>query len=353
MPAPLKKMSAIESPETRRAREGRLELMQRLTDFVMKHDVALTGPNLAAAVAGLSGSNAELARAFATREISGERITQDWLDQVARTHTRVDERTSALEKMMDRMEASLLRFARTAETAQHETSEHRGAIDAQIVKISEHAHTASPRAEIDRLIELSRSMLGRIVQVETAMQKSQAETAELRASLAEARSEADVDHLTRLPNRRAFERELERVAQLVEASGEKLSVAFCDVDHFKAINDTHGHDAGDRVLVAIARTLRNHSGNKCFAARHGGEEFVLLLQGLGLEEAKAKVDGIRRELSARQMINRETGLSFGKVTFSGGVSEVRGAGDAREALARADRALYRAKETGRDRIEAL
>lgn len=350
MPAPLKKMRVIDAAEMSRAKEGRLELMRQVTDFVMKHDVAMTGTTMAAIIAGLSGADRQIARVIAAREISGEPITQNWLEQIARIPPQIDETTRALENLMDRMEASFLRFAETTELAQHETSEHRGAIDAQIIRMSEHVESASPRAEIDRLIELSRSMLERIVQVESAMAKSQAETAELRANLAEARSEAEVDHLTRLPNRRAFERELVRAAEEADAKDEPLSVAFCDVDHFKKINDTHGHEAGDRVLVAIAQTLKQHAGKHCYAARHGGEEFVMLFPGLASAKAVTALDAIRHELSTRRMINRETGLSFGKVTFSGGVSEVGGPADMREALARADSALYLAKEAGRDRI---
>lgn len=335
-----------------RAREGRSELMQRLSEFVLKHDVALTGSNLSTIVAGLSGSDAALARAFAAREIAQEPISQDWLDQQAKNHTREDERADALEGLMDRIENSLTKFAETAQSAQAKTSEHRGAISDQITKMAQTSDDGGPRAEIDRLVELSRAMLDRISQVESAMKESQAETAELRESLAEARAEADVDHLTRLPNRRAFERELERAADLAEDNGEDLCVGFCDVDHFKSINDTHGHDAGDRVLVAIARTLQRHAGKNCFAARHGGEEFVLLFQGLGVDDAIERMDRIRIDLSSRQMVNRDSGKSFGRITFSGGVSQVHGVHDAREALARADAALYEAKQGGRDQVRA-
>lgn len=332
------------------ARESRAELMRQIGDFVIKHDIEITGPNLSAIAAGLSGADVALARAFAAREIANEPITQSWLDQIAQFEIGGGERTSALETLMDRMEITLHRFAQTAQNAHSETSEHRGAIDEQIAKMAQTVAEASPRAEIDRLMDMSRVMLDRIGQVESAMKESQLETAKLRTSLAEARSEAEIDHLTRLPNRRAFERELARVAKLAEEKGEALSLAFCDVDNFKAINDKHGHDAGDRVLVAIARTLQRHASDHCYAARHGGEEFVLLFPGLTREEARKKLDGIRRDQSTRRLINRESGKSFGKVTFSGGVSEVKDLADTTHALARADRALYQAKEAGRNRV---
>jgi len=333
-----------------RAREGRSELMQRVGEFVMKHDVALTGSNLSTIVAALSGSDAGLARIFATREISQEPISQSWLDEMGKMRSREDERADALETLIDRVETSLSKFAETTKTARTETSEHRGAIDAQISELAKSASTAGHGAEIDRLVDLSRVMLERIVQVEEAMKKSQAETAELKESLSEARAQADVDHLTHLPNRRAFERKLEQAAERAQRKGERLSLGFCDVDHFKSINDTHGHDAGDRVLVAIANTLKRHAGKHLFAARHGGEEFVVLFPGLTAEDAAERLDEIRIDLSSRQMVNRDNGKSFGKITFSAGVSAVQGADDTRGALSRADEALYQAKEAGRDRV---
>lgn len=335
---------------TSRAREGRREVMERVTDFLMKHDVTLTGPNLATIVAGLSGADPGLGRILAARETAQEPISQSWLDEVGKMRSREDERADALEKLLDKVETSLGQFAQTTQNAQSETSEHRGAINDQITKLSQTASAAGAVPELDRLVDLSRVMLERIVQVEESMKKSQAETAELKASLAEARAEANVDHLTRLPNRRAFENELKKSAELCEAKKEPLTVGFCDVDHFKKINDTHGHDAGDRVLVAIARTMQNYSGKQCYAARHGGEEFALLFPGLSLDDATARLNEIRMDLGSRQMVNRDNGKSFGKITFSGGVASVHSPEDAREALARADAALYKAKETGRNQV---
>ncbi|UAB78718.1 GGDEF domain-containing protein [Erythrobacter sp. SCSIO 43205] len=335
-----------------RAREGRSELMQRVTEFVLKHDVALTGSNLSLLVAALSGSDSALARAFTAREISQEPFSQKWLDEMARSRSREEERKGSIEQLIDRVEASLTKFAQTAQTAEAETSEHRGAIDAHIATLAQNAVQDGSQLGIERLVDLSRVMLERIVQIEEAMKKSQAETADLKESLAEARAEANVDHLTNLPNRRAFETQLEKLSERAAERGEPLSVGFCDVDHFKSINDTHGHDAGDRVLVAIARTLQSYAGRNCFAARHGGEEFALLFPGADIAKAKVRLDKIRMDLSSRQMVNRDNGQSFGKITFSGGVSQIEGPEDARNALARADAALYKAKESGRDQVIA-
>lgn len=341
------------SAQPSRAELARRDLLDRIADFVLRHDLTVTGSNLAAIATALSGANAKLAEAFAAREISGDPIDQRWLDTVVRLDPETGARMTELEKLMDKLEYSLMRFAQTAKSAHDETSEHRGAIDAQIQEMEKGSNDNSPGGGMERVIELSHAMLERISQVEGAMERSQAETDHLRESLAKARTEADVDHLTRLPNRRAFERRLTSAAQTAERSGTPLCVAFCDVDHFKAINDTHGHDAGDRVLVAIASTLNSNASDTCFVARHGGEEFVVLFYGLDKDEAWRKLDGIRRAQAMKHMVNRDTGKPFGKVTFSGGIAAVTGIDDTREALARADEALYRAKAEGRNRIVSI
>jgi len=332
------------APAESRAQEARRALLEKIGDFLTRHDLAVTSRNLATVCGALSGSQPELAAALVRRELAGEVIDQRWLDTLTALDPDGNSRIAALETLADQLEYALTHFARTAREAQSETSDHRGAMGVQLDALSGTAGLA-------QVLDLSRAMIERIGQVEAAMARSEAETERLRESLAKARSEADVDHLTRLPNRRAFERRL--VAAALEASerGTPLSLAFCDVDHFKQINDRHGHAAGDRVLCAVAASLSEAAGNACFVARHGGEEFVLLFEGLARDAALGRLDAIRRAQAARVLMNRDTGQPFGRITFSAGVAEVTADPDIRSALARADAALYRAKQLGRNRVE--
>ena len=205
--------------------------------------------------------------------------------------------------------------------------------------------------EFQKLLELSRVMLGQLKTIEAEMERNQREADQLRQNLAKARQEADIDHLTGLPNRRAFERTLEIEIEKQAKLGQPLSIAFCDIDHFKVVNDTHGHEAGDRILKAVSKNLSEIANDSCFVARHGGEEFVLLFSGLDKGEAAQRLDQTRAKLARRRLMNRATGRPFGKITFSAGVAQVDAFDDPREALAQADEALYRAKEGGRNQVE--
>ena len=183
------------------------------------------------------------------------------------------------------------------------------------------------------------------------MLRSEAQTRSLKRRLDEARRSAEEDHLTGLPNRRAFEARFEQEYREAFAAADPLCIAFCDIDNFKAINDTHGHEAGDRVLKVVAESLARISDDRCHVARHGGEEFVLLFRDQSLVQASARLDKLRENLAERRLVNRATEQPFGQITFSGGVADAFAYPDRRTALKAADAALYRAKQSGRNRIE--
>ncbi len=168
---------------------------------------------------------------------------------------------------------------------------------------------------------------------------------ELAALNARLREEAYSDELTGLPNRRALDAFLAHACEHAVASGAPLSCVLLDLDHFKAINDTHGHDVGDEVLRAVARVLQQHSRVDDMLARWGGEELVLVCPGVAAQGAaalaermRAAVQGLRGELPSLT-------LSAGVAQASPGQSEAAGA-----LLRAADRALLRAKREGRNRV---
>jgi diguanylate cyclase (GGDEF)-like protein len=160
---------------------------------------------------------------------------------------------------------------------------------------------------------------------------------------------ARTDLLTGLTNRREFMDRLERESHRHARSLRPLSIVMCDVDHFKRINDSHGHPAGDEVLARIGAILRTSTRAQIdAAARYGGEEFVLLLPETDLHGARMVAEKITAAL--RQETFRADGQTF-KVTLSAGVAEVVH-GDTNWALKVADDNLYQAKQAGRDHIIA-
>jgi diguanylate cyclase (GGDEF)-like protein len=172
----------------------------------------------------------------------------------------------------------------------------------------------------------------------------------LAVSAAEAREKlvslATSDELTGLPNQRAFRERLDREVRRAVRYGRPLSLVMLDIDHFKAINDTHGHPAGDRVLAAIARLLQGFVRGEELMARIGGEEFAWLLP-----EADVLRAGLAAE-RAIELVSRDALPGVGRVTVSAGVCELARAGSAAGMVECADRALYAAKAGGRNRVAA-
>ena len=160
------------------------------------------------------------------------------------------------------------------------------------------------------------------------------------------------DPLTGLPNRRAIEEWAGRQMSGAARYGFSFWVALADLDHFKTVNDTHGHDAGDTVLKAFAQILKAKSRRSDICGRIGGEEFLFVLTHATREDAKRVIECIRAELEATQFKFKSNTL---KVTASFGLAGFEGtrAPDFNRLLAQADLALYSAKRLGRNRVEVV
>lgn len=169
------------------------------------------------------------------------------------------------------------------------------------------------------------------------------------SELAELARASRRDALTGLPNRRAFDEELERELARAARAGAPLAVVVLDVDRFKAVNDGHGHAAGDVVLREVAARAAAALRRGDLAARIGGEEFALVLPGAGLAGAVELAERVRAAVAATPV---EAGGAALAVTVSLGCAALAPGEQAAALVARADARLYEAKRAGRDRVVA-
>jgi diguanylate cyclase len=334
--------AAIEDPRERRRRQ----LVADIGSFLGTHRLAVSPYSLAVAHDVITGADQRLAQLIEKQVAARKAVTLEWLEESNRNSDRGDD-AAALNALMTKLESSLDEFGKTTTAARAATSDYNSVLEQHVDELQQ---VSTAGVVISELATIAKVMLKRTREIEQEMTRSEMETKSLQHSLEEARKNADQDHLTGLPNRRSFEATLKSELAAAQAAGEPLCVGFVDIDHFKRVNDTHGHDAGDRVLKAVAQTLAKITDYRCHVARHGGEEFVVLFRGKTLDDAFRCLDQTREAMSERRLVNRATDVAFGKVTFSGGIVDVFAYPDPSAALKAADEALYEAKAAGRNRI---
>ena len=162
-------------------------------------------------------------------------------------------------------------------------------------------------------------------------------------------TQATRDPLTQLANRTEFERVYTELVNNYRKKGPPFSLIICDLDHFKQINDAYGHQAGDEVLVKISTVLQDNAGPGDLVVRYGGEEFVLVCPDGGIAAATRRAEMIRDQLSQIEHVS----LGGRRATASFGVTQIQPGDTTETTLRRADRALYLAKNQGRNQVIQL
>jgi len=205
-------------------------------------------------------------------------------------------------------------------------------VAARAAEEAEEANAAAQRARVLLILFGGSSLLLALI-LARRVTETHARRAELVGQLAEL---ARIDAVTDVFNRRVWDEELARGLERARRTGRRCSIALIDLDHFKRYNDTYGHQRGDALLRAAAQAFATRLRGDDLIARFGGDEFAVLLHGCDLDRAI-------------ELFGRLQNMLPGGQTFSAGIADSEGREDASKVLARADEALYRAKELGRNR----
>lgn len=205
------------------------------------------------------------------------------------------------------------------------------------------------REVVAALVSATRDVASTNRTLEARMREGRSEIETLRETLQAARVETLTDALTGISNRRHFDEMLDgAIAGTREQRGE-ASLVVIDIDRFKRFNDTYGHLTGDAVLRLVAAVMREQVKCGATLARFGGEEFGIILPGVGTEAAREIAERVRTSTMVRELVKRSTGETLGKVTISLGVATSRPGDTAVSLLERADQCMFLAKRAGRNR----
>lgn len=205
-----------------------------------------------------------------------------------------------------------------------------------------------------KLINLASSLEHETGALSSKMQKNketirklQHRVNKLESALIETKKESKEDFLTKLSTRRSLDEELSRAEEAFKRYKIDYSICFLDLDHFKVINDTYGHEAGDTILAAVGRILKRFTRQVDIVGRYGGEEFLIVLPNVDLVNAVSVADKIRETIKGFKFLYKNERIN---VSVSAGVSERKQNNSRKETLVSADDMLYEAKKAGRDRV---
>ncbi|MGX5914363.1 diguanylate cyclase [Aliidiomarina sp. Khilg15.8] len=286
-----------------------------------------------------------------------------------------DERNSAqqflhiLNDALGSVSKVLARAVHSADVTHEAQSDLSGRLENQVSQLSESVEQATSlqdlKATTQKHIALISSTLTEKHQLEAAERTElKKQLLSMQARLEDVESEAKMykrqlteqkfkslqDSLTRLPNRAAFEERLQLEYQRWQSYAAPLTIAIVDIDHFKVINDSYGHIAGDKTLQVIANMLKKSLRDTDFVCRYGGEEFVILFPQTTIETACELLEKSRHRIKSIPFKFKNTSIS---ITISAGVACFNADDNNISVFERADRALYQAKDNGRDRVSHL
>jgi len=275
----------------------------------------------------------------------GGKVSQADMDELHGQFFDVEREARSLQDMATRLEAAVSDAVRLVDGARQDALQYGGTLAKASDQLSRQPEGLG--ALLLRLVAETREVSRRSDAAARRLTETARRTQALQAELVEARRLAMTDPLTGLGNRRLLEEALQ--TGLAAVAETPLALLMLDIDHFKAVNDSHGHPAGDAVLRNLAQTLEQGLGGNSTASRFGGEEFAIILTGSSLREAVQAADALRNRIGNAAVTLKPSGQRV-SVTVSLGVAVAHAGESVAQLLERADQALYEAKRAGRNRV---
>ena len=326
------------------------ELLRLALAQIGQHDAAANPTTYAVWYEHVSGSNPRLSADLERCLVSEPRLGDATVERLFRDHiAEIDEATAErVRERFSRVMAELSQSAaRTGDSAQS-FGERLNELNRNLAQADAPALASQLAETLASTVQMQSSVAALQQQVTSSHQEIEA----LRTELERTREDAVRCPLTKVLNRKGFDQRLRAMLDPQQTPARSGGLVLIDIDHFKKVNDTHGHLLGDRVLAALGEVLRASVRTLAgvSVARYGGEEFAILLPGRSLDEATALAEVVRASAKAMKIKQRTNDKVLGSISVSAGVAVLQPDDDEAALIGRADAALYRSKQEGRDRV---
>jgi len=330
------------------SRQQSAELLRMVLTHMAQHAAAMNPQTFAVWYEHLGGLNTRLSAAIDALLAAKDPLDDDTMQRLYRAHIAdIDEAAAA------RISADFGLVLQRLSDAAASTNDSAATFGERLGELKDQlaVDASVPAALVGDAIGWTTLMQQAIDGLRHQVVASRQEVERLREDLLRSREESLRCPLTQVFNRKGFDQKLQELIGAGESQDGGSFLVMVDIDHFKKVNDVHGHLVGDRVLQGIGEVLRRVADPYgASAARFGGEEFALLLAGSSLTRAAAMAEAVRAATKRMRIRQRESDKTIATVTVSAGVAAFQPGDDASALIARADEALYRSKESGRDRV---
>ena len=338
----------MNAADTETSSEKAAEILRLTLPLMSRQGVPATPKNYAVWYAHVAGDNPELSSEIERLRAAEQKFSPAINDRLYRDFIAEHDLTE-VEQVRSDLSAVITEVGHTLTGADKDAYKFASVLGGFADNLSQSGDLHNIRGLLGELIEETRSMRASTNSIQAHFEEKSKQVETLQEQLHAERIRAVTDPLTGLFNRFAL---FEKLEQDIEEMTDNAppSVIMFDIDHFKKINDTHGHLIGDRVIRFVAQTLQRNIKGQDTAARFGGEEFTVVLPATPINGALAVAEKIRKVVEVAQLVRADTKQPLENITISAGVSLYRHGEDLMDFIDRADRALYKSKNDGRNRV---
>lgn len=323
---------------------------QEVLDLMRLHGVAATGSNYQVWLTYRLGENKALREAIDARIASGDAFHDDFNNEVYDRFFGGLGASAQIVLAGERIARDLGQVVSFLESAEKKSDDYGRQLESAATDLNTVMSPEQVRQIVSSLAAATLDMANHNQHLTEQLQKSTTEIETLRTSLESVRVESLTDSLTGLANRRMFDETLRMRIDEARAQRSELCLLLCDIDHFKRFNDTWGHHTGDQILRFLASTLQGHARPDYLVARHGGEEFAMILPRATVKLATQTADMLRTAIQTKRLRRRSTNEDLGQVTVSIGLAQLQPGDTPQGLVERADACLYASKRNGRNQV---